>query len=1038
MKNKKILLGAAASAVIASALLLSPSTGESAYKLRTDSNSNTTQGIAGAYEFYNQIRENVNTGVYNREDYLRAKDEAGLMPSNRATLNWGDQGPDNVGGRTRAILIDKANDNHIFAGSVTGGLFVSNNRGNYWTKVDGFATNLAISSMCMTDDGKIFVGTGHSAEGISGREGSGARGEGVFVSIDGGVSFSALIGTENYETVNEVVAKGNDVFIASNEGLMKYSGSSLSTTSVTGSTRALSISPDGSVIIAQTSTLTNVSTDGGSTFSNAFLGVSGIRYEFAISHEKVNGKYYIYGLIATGGGSLAGVVKSIDNGANWTQIAPANTNGQTGNFAPFGSNSQGTYDNIITVVKGDPEAILIGGVDIFAKSTTGNWEQRSNGFVPQLSPIYVHSDQHEMQWDSQGRLWCGNDGGLFFSDDNGNTFREADRGYNVTQFYKIGFSAHGDVIGGAQDNGTQANYHDNATYAEHDRVGGGDGFSCAMSFINRDILFTTVYNGIVNRSGSRGTTSTSFNGANIPSSLGTPGDLTNGLGVFNTAIKLYENPNDLNSKDTIIIPYTQDYPIGEDILVNSLTSQQTIEYTTIEALEFQDTLNFNPALTTLDTVVRLVLDVPSSPPANADTLEAVNLNSIIYTMYIGSGTTVEVGDQIVIDATLYNVLELTTPNHYYGTLSTEPGEVVDMDLNPQITGVSWDTIRVVDPIQSWFAFGLGRYQHGSTVLQGGVWLTRNSLRLSANHDGFIQATDADMSGQVTAMEFSKDGDHLFIGTSSGQVWRVSGLADVYSPDPSVDTSITGFTTFELVKSFGKYVSGLSSDKQDADRLVVTLGTFGGSFNNIQRTTTATQGANVNFTVITGDLPFSTGTPFYSCVIDRNDSNIILVGCGFGVFLTNNGGTTWENASGDFGNTPVYDLGQNWRTWDEGCYVPGEIYAGTFGRGIWSTGDFLGVQESQDNLESKTFEADVLVYPNPVVDFGTIAFDLESSSNVTVQIYNLSGQIVQDINKIGLNEGANTLSINTSQLSKGTYIVKVTADNLSKTTKFVKH
>jgi len=90
------------------------------------------------------------------------------------------------------------------------------------------------------------------------------------------------------------------------------------------------------------------------------------------------------------------------------------------------------------------------------------------------------------------------------------------------------------------------------------------------------------------------------------------------------------------------------------------------------------------------------------------------------------------------------------------------------------------------------------------------------------------------------------------------------------------------------------------------------------------------------------------------------------------------------------------------------------------------------------LESKSFESDVLVYPNPVADFGTITFELTTSSDVNVQIYNLSGQIVQEINKKELNEGANTISINTLELSKGTYIVKLTADNLSKTTKFVKH
>jgi len=1022
MKNKKILLGAAASAVIASALLLSPATGDSAYELRNNSNSNTSQGIAGAFDFYDQIRKNINTGVYNREDYLRAKDEASMVSSNRAALNWMDNGPDNVGGRTRAILIDRANDNHLFAGSVSGGLFVSNNRGSYWAKVDGFVDNLAISSMCMTDNGNIYIGTGHSAESSGGIPSSGANGEGVYVSTDGGLTFNVILGTENYSYVNEVVGKGNDVFIACSSGLKKYSSGALTSTSITSGTKALAISFDGNVIIAQAGSATNVSTDGGSTFNSVFIGVSGSRFEFAISHEKVNSKFYIYGLVATGGGSLAGVVKSTDNGATWSQIAPANSGNQPNNFAPFGSNSQGTYDNIITVVKGDPEAILIGGVDIFAKSTTGNWEQRSNGFVPELSPIYVHSDQHEMQWDSQGRLWCGNDGGLFFSDDNGNTFREADRGYNVTQFYKIGFSAHGDVIGGAQDNGTQANYHDNATYMSHDEVGGGDGFGCAMSFINRDILFSTVYHGVINRSGSRGSTSSSYTAANIPSAWGTPGDTDNPLGSFYTAIKLYENPNDTDSKDTITIIPTQDYPMGEDILVNSLTSQKTIEYTTIEAIEFEDTLNFNPSLTTLDTVVRVV--------KNATDTSYINLNNATYVIFGAGGSTINVGDQIVIDATLYDVIEVANPNHYYGTLATEPGEVVDMGLKPQIYNVAWDTINVIDPVQSWFAFGLGGTQ--------GVWLTRNALRLAANHDGFIQAADQNMSGTVTAMEFSKDGNHLFVGTSNGQLWRVSGLADVYSPNTHVDTAITGFTTFEKINSFGKYITGLSSDKQNPDNLIVTLGQYGGVFNNIQRTVTATQGTSSNFTSITGGLPFTTGTPFYSCVIDRDDSDIILAGCDFGVFLTENGGTTWENASGDFGNTPVFDMGQNWRTWEEGCYVPGEIYAGTHGRGIWSTGAFLGVQEVQDNLETKTFEADVLVYPNPVADFGTISFELESSSDVTVQIYNLSGKIVQDINKQGLNEGVNTISINTFELSKGTYIVKLTADNLSKTTKFVKH
>jgi hypothetical protein len=41
-----------------------------------------------------------------------------------------DMGPDNIGGRTRAIQIDRKWEDRIWAGGVSGGLFVSYNKGN--------------------------------------------------------------------------------------------------------------------------------------------------------------------------------------------------------------------------------------------------------------------------------------------------------------------------------------------------------------------------------------------------------------------------------------------------------------------------------------------------------------------------------------------------------------------------------------------------------------------------------------------------------------------------------------------------------------------------------------------------------------------------------------------------------------------------------------------------------------------------------------------------------------------------------------------
>ena len=1038
MKNKKILIGAAASAVIASALLLAPSTTQGAYQLREKTTENNTNGIAGAFDYYSQIRMNVETGTVNQEDWLRAKDEfAQLSATNRADVTWKDHGPDNVGGRTRAILIDINDDNHVYAGSVSGGLFESFNRGNTWQKVDGLVDNLGISSMCMTDNGNIYVATGHAQEQVGGTTAgydSGMNGDGVFVSTDNGASFSQVSGTTSYSYINEIVAKGNDVFIAASSGLKKLSGSTISNVSdVGGSCTALSISNDGTLIVAAGSGFkTYVSTNGGSSFTdvsgNNAPGIpnSGVgRIEYAVSHEKgETGNYYIYASVVTTSSRLKGVFKSTDNGATWDEIAPAN-DGTVGSFAPFGDQTQGLYDNIITVVPGNPDAILLGGIDVHAKSATGNWEARSNGFYNQMSPLYVHSDQHEMKWDSQGRLYLGNDGGVFFSDDNGNEFHEADRNYNVTQFYKIGVSAHGDVIGGAQDNGTQANYHDNATYREHDAVGGGDGFGAAVSFINRDIIFTSVYFGSLSRSGDRGNNSSAYGASNIPTTYGTPGV---DLGSFNTCIELYENPNDLNSTDSVTLIPSQGYSAGDIVLVPSLTSQVNIEYTTPTDITFDDTLNYDASQTTFDT---LVTDATSGI--------SFNVNEFGYS-FINGGPSISNGDSLLINGDTI-VVSATSNNeiHYWGTNVNEPGEIVDMHQDSVYYGIAWDTIVAQDPYQSWFAFGLGNGQ--------GVWLTRNALRLSASHDGFLKAAEG-MTGSVTTMEFSGDGNHLFIGTSAGRLYRLSGLDDIYSPNPSLSNSPSNIkdsllnvdegaysTTFEEIGSFGAFVTNIASDKADPDHLVVTLGNYGGS-GKVRECTVATQAgiSQSNFTSIAGNLPTA---PLYSCVIDRNDPNIVFVGGDFGVYRTENGGTTWENVSGAFGNTPVFDMVQNWRTWDEGNYKPGEIYIGTHGRGIWSTDVYLSVEEAQDNLATEKFITDFLVYPNPVNDFGTVSFELADNSDVTVQVYSLTGKLVQSIQKSNMNEGYNTISIEAPDLPNGTYFVRLTAGDLVKTTKFIK-
>lgn len=1033
MNKKLILLGSLSVVAVSAITVLNSSSPDGVYTPRFSAEKGQT-GIDGAFDLYHMLK-----GDFSKEDWIRAKNQALSMPADRSVaFNWLDQGPDNVGGRTRAILVDKDDINHVYAGSVSGGLFESFNRANEWNRVEEFEENLGVSAMCQTPDGTIYVATGHEEEQTGGSQNaydSGHNGFGMYKKETSG-AFTLVPNTEDYNYINEIRSDTllNIVWMATDQGLIKYNPSTGTLTEVdggigSGPCHSLSVSPEGMVIVANMgSGKTNVSTDYGSTFTDVSGNGAGEieqgagRVEYAISHEKnTSGSYNVYASCANS--HLVGIWRSTDNGMTWTEIAPA-ASGTPGAFAPFSHSAtlgQGTYDNIISVQRGNPDRIFLGGIDIYSWNYNGNWNQMTQWFYSPTNPQYAHADQHEQYWDEWGRLYVGNDGGISYSDDGGQTFVPANRGYNVTQFYAIGFSAHGDVIGGAQDNGAQANYHDNAGYRSHDEVGGGDGFSAQISFINRNILFTSVYNGSISRSSDRGQNSFPYT---PPQWTCDPGGLEAGCGQFFTNFKMWEHPKDLNSTDSIDYIPSDAYDAGDVVDVPSRTTGKTIPYVTPTQIVFDDTLDYNPALTEFDTVIT------TTAPSTEYNLAIVNH----YEWYdaIPGGAPVDPGDSIyLVDIdTIVEVDSYDLLNHYYGTNPLRPGKVFDMENDSQSYNVAWDTIRVQDYYQSWFAIGLGGGGDPN-----GVWMTRNALRLSADASEWFLV--ADIPGEVSTMEFSRDGNHLFIGTWNGNLYRLSGFGDVYSPavgDTSIDWDLGhDSTTLTNIGTFSLPVTGIAVE-EDLDHVVITLaGSFSSS--NLVRESNNASGGSPTWTNIHSNLP---DMPYYSCVIERDNPNLIIVGGEFGVYYTENGGTSWTDGSESVGHVPVYDMGQNWRTFDEGCIKTGQIYIGTHGRGIWSTDAYLAMPGNQDNLAPNKFVPDINVYPNPMNEVGNVQFDLVENSDVYIQIFNLSGQLVKEISQSNMTAGKNTITFETAELTKGTYVIRLTAGTMVETAKFIKH
>ncbi|AMC11198.1 hypothetical protein Lupro_07985 [Lutibacter profundi] len=138
--------------------------------------------------------------LFTLQESLRLKNIASKVPGSAAWNNWEERGPNNVGGRTRAIMFDPndATNKRVFAGGVSGGLWVNNditNQDSSWELVD-MPQNLAISVITYDPNNTniFYLGTGESY--VAG----GVNGNGLWKSVDGGANWSKIFGGITGET----------------------------------------------------------------------------------------------------------------------------------------------------------------------------------------------------------------------------------------------------------------------------------------------------------------------------------------------------------------------------------------------------------------------------------------------------------------------------------------------------------------------------------------------------------------------------------------------------------------------------------------------------------------------------------------------------------------------------------------------------------------------------------------------------------------------------------------------------------------------
>lgn len=296
-------------------------------------------------------------------------------------LNFVSRGPGNVGGRTRAIVVDPDDATHKtwYVGASTGGIWKTTDEAKTWTNLSDKFTNLSVNALAManSDHNVIYAGTGESFPGSAQ-----LFGNGVWKTTDRGVTWKQLTSTatdENFGYINRIVidpTNADIVLVATEKGIFKSSNGGTTWKQVYGSQTGvedLVEHPTNFNILYAGESRRGIirSADAGETWtiSSDGLGAGG-RFEVAIS--KVNPDYLFVSKEINDKASEVFISKN--GGEKWMKFK-SNKNFLGG---------QGGYDNIVEAHPYNVNEVYVGGVDLWHLNFDGEEKETP----PTVSDVY--------------------------------------------------------------------------------------------------------------------------------------------------------------------------------------------------------------------------------------------------------------------------------------------------------------------------------------------------------------------------------------------------------------------------------------------------------------------------------------------------------------------------------------------------------------------------------------------------------------------------------------------------------------------------
>lgn len=399
-------------------------------------------------------------------------------------------GQPNGNGRVNAVAFHPTDANTIYVGAPAGGFWISNDGGTTWTSYTDNLPTLGVSSIAVdhVNPSVIYMGTGD-------RDAGDANGMGVFKSTDGGQNWTPWNTGMGNTTVGRLLMHPTDnqiIFAATEGGLYKTTTAGQSWYKVkTGNIKEVVFKADDpTIVFASGGGNFYRSNDSGETFTTITSGIgSASRGVIAVSAADADVVYFH----TVSGSAFAGIYRSDDAGLSFTLKS------STPNIMSWGCNGgtggQGWYDLDLACDPNNADIIYSGGVNIWKSVDGGStWAINAHWYGDCGRPA-VHADCHVLEFSpTNGNLYAGVDGGIYFTNNGGNAWTEITSGLAISQIYKIGQAKTNPdkVMNGYQDNGSATFLGDDQGFLT---VMGGDGMDCSYDHSDDTYAYGEYYNG---------------------------------------------------------------------------------------------------------------------------------------------------------------------------------------------------------------------------------------------------------------------------------------------------------------------------------------------------------------------------------------------------------------------------------------------------------------------------------------------------------------------------------------------------------------